>query len=289
MVRPKTPDTKHLRPDYDRIAGNYDRHRPPIGIDVIMRALSGATTPLPDMCVLDAGCGTGSFCQVLSRHVAVVVGIDISAGMIARARQKLSGNGHRSAAALVIGSITHLPFKPGVFDGILANQVLHHLHDWPSTGFPVHRSVFREFARVLKPGGVIVIGTSSQEQCLRGFWFYHLLPEAAERLRRNFAPLPLLADILSDTGFRLVEQIAPQNVVLQGDDYFNPRGPLRRAWRDGDSAWTFATPGEIARSLATIRGLDKRGELEDQFEEWDASRQQIGQVTFLIAVKDVRA
>lgn len=286
MARPKTPDSTKSRPDYDRIAGNYDRTRPPVGIDAILGALSGATTPLADMCVLDAGCGTGNFSQALSRHVETVVGMDISPGMIARARQKVPANSGGSGVRLVIGPITHLPFRPSVFDGILANQVLHHLHDRPSAGFPVHRSVVHEFARVLKPGGVIVIGTSSQEQCLHGFWFYYLLTEAAERLRQKFAPLPLLADMLNGAGFRVLGQVAPKNVLLQGDAYFDTCGPLRKAWRDGDSAWALATPREIDRSLTTIKRLDEQGALNDQFKKWDTPRQRIGQVTYLIAVRE---
>jgi SAM-dependent methyltransferase len=36
----------------------------------------------------------------------------------------------------------------------MINQVLHHLPD-AAEGFPAHRLVFREFARVLKPGGIL--------------------------------------------------------------------------------------------------------------------------------------
>lgn len=287
MARIKTPETKQARPDYDRIAGNYDKSRPPVGIDVILQAFGDATVPLDEMRILDAGCGPGNFCQALSSHVGAVIGLDISAGMIARARQKIPDNGGCSGITLVIGSITDLPFAPASLDGILVNQVLHHLHDTPSEGFPVHQSVVREFARVLKPGGVIVIGTSSQKQCLHGFWFYHLLTGAAERLRRNFAPLPLLADTLNGAGFRTPAQVVPYDAVLQGNAYFDPRGPLRKAWRDGDSVWTFATRDELDLSLSTIKRLDEQGTLDTQFEEWDAPRQRIGQVTFLVATREL--
>ena len=49
----------------------------------------------------------------------------------------------------------------------------------------MHRAAIREFARVLKPGGVLVINTSATNQCREGFWFYHLVPEAAAKLRAD--------------------------------------------------------------------------------------------------------
>jgi hypothetical protein len=48
--------------------------------------------------------------------------------------------------------------------------------------------VFREFARVLMPGGVLTVSTCSQEQLRHGYWHYNLIPEAADALRNRYAP-----------------------------------------------------------------------------------------------------
>jgi ubiquinone/menaquinone biosynthesis C-methylase UbiE len=278
-----TLGTKSNGPDYNQIAENYDNARPPIGVNLFLRAFSTSTTPLSDMHVLDVGCGTGNYSLALADHVQSVVGIDRSMGMIALAQEKLPTYSGQTSLNFTIGTMTETPFCDATFDGIMVNQALHHLGDEHSDGFPAHRKAFCEFARILKPDGVIVISTSSQEQCLHGFWFYHLILEAAQRLQKRFIPLPDLAQLLGNLGFCYVEKQVLKEMVLQGDSYFDPRGPLHNAWRDGDSAWSLATKEEFERALSTIRKLDEQGKLEEKLEEWDAARQHIGQVTFVCA------
>lgn len=281
-----TQTVKNKYPDYDRVAGYYDKTRPPVGVELILRAFSEQKTPLADMCVLDAGCGTGNYSQALIGCVGSVVGLDISKGMIALARQKILGDGRTFRLTFTVGAITHLPFRAATFDAIMVNQVLHHLRDESNEGFPKHRMALYELARVLRPGGIIAISTSSQEQCKHGFWFYHLIPKAAEQLRHNFIPLPDLMQMLNNSGFRYRNQQVPRELVLQGDAYFNPQGPLHKAWRVGDSAWARATEEELDQCLATIRRFDEQGKLDEQFKKWDAIRQRIGQVTFLFASRE---
>ena len=83
----------------------------------------------------------------------------------------------------------------------MINQVLHHLPDDASEGFPAHRLAFQEFARVLKPGGILTVSTCSQEQLRHGYWHYNLIPEAADALRNRYVPLDELLEILDDCGF----------------------------------------------------------------------------------------
>jgi len=277
------PYTKDSGPDYNRIAENYDDIRPPVGVELILRAFSAPGTPLSNMNILDAGCGTGSYSLALAEHVRGVAGIDRSRGMIAIAEEKKRKSPKRARLAFTLGTMMEMPFRDSSFDGIMANQTLHHLGDGQSEGFHAHRKVLREFARILKPDGVIVVSTSSQEQIDSGFWFYHLIPQATRRLQKRFIPLPKLAELLAELGFRHVAQEALGDVVLQGDAYFESHGPLRAAWRNGDSAWSLASKEELAQALSTVRGLDARGELEEKIEDWDFARRHIGQITFVCA------
>jgi ubiquinone/menaquinone biosynthesis C-methylase UbiE len=269
------------RPAYDRIAENYDRTRRPAGMPEILRALDPEGHSIADRRVLDAGCGTGSYCLALAQRVGAVVGLDISPGMIAVARKKRD----RSNVCFIRGSITRLPFRDAAFDGVLVNQALHHVVGTKEGTRAAHRAALREVSRVLKPGGTLVIGTSSQEQLRDGFWFYRLLPDAAARLRQRFLPLADLESLLAREGFRCRDRLIPHDALLQGDAYFDAGGPFDAAWRDGDSVWATASEAERARGLARLREYDERGELEARFREWDARRPAIGQMTFVSACR----
>lgn len=97
-----------------------------------------------DGTVLDNGCGNGFLFEIgreTQRFGGTVVGIDISTGMLEKARQ----HHHR----LVRGDSTRLPFADASFDTVFARALLHHLPD-PEQGV-------REILRVLKPGGELVV------------------------------------------------------------------------------------------------------------------------------------
>jgi len=103
--------------------------------------------------VLDVGTGTGIALEPLREKVGPegrVVGIDLAAKMLQRAKRKSS--------ALVRGDIHNLPFPSGIFRLAFAFAVLPHLDD--KTIF------FSEAARVLKSGGLlIVLHLMSREEC----------------------------------------------------------------------------------------------------------------------------
>lgn len=94
--------------------------------------------------VLDAGCGTGFLAAGLrrARPDLRVVGSDLSAGMIARARSA-------GAWPLVQGDATALPVGTGAVDLVVARGVLHHLPDVTAA--------LAEWRRVLRPGGAVVL------------------------------------------------------------------------------------------------------------------------------------
>ncbi len=98
--------------------------------------------------VLDAGCGTGRMITHLSTldPELVIAGSDLSPGMLARARSQHPG------LELVAADNASLPFADERFDGVLA---------WYSTiHTPPHRlgAIFEEFRRVVRPGGLVLLG-----------------------------------------------------------------------------------------------------------------------------------
>src|ERR671915_2468903 len=267
--------------DYTRKSGNYDKTREPVGTEIFVGCFAHAPVPLDRTVVLDAGCGTGNYSDALLHYVGRIEAVDINAGMLEVATRKLAWAGDR--ISFHSSRIEELPFEDATLDGVMINQVLHHLPDAAAQGFPAHRRVFREFARVLKTGGILVVNTCSQEQLRYGYWHYHLIPEAADALRSRYAPLDELVEILDDCGFAYRGRFAPLDAKVQGEPYFDPHGPLNKEWRDGDSVWSLVSEERLERACSQIQELDERGELEAYLARNDARRRDIGQVTILFA------
>ncbi len=267
--------------DYDRISRVYDQTRRPIGIDLILYSLSRFGRPPDETELLDAGCGTGAFTEALSEHMARIHALDYSHGMLRAAKRKEP----EGAVDFLRASIEALPLRDNAVDAILNNLVLHHLRDDADAGFPAHKRVIGEFARVLKPGGVLIIGLCSREQLQGGFWFMQLIPEAVTALTKVTVPLGLLTRMLQAEGFEVQDSLVPWDETLQGEAYFNALGPLDAAWRDGDSIWTLSPPEELAAAMENICELDAAGDLEEFVETYDAARATIGQITFVCAVR----
>jgi ubiquinone/menaquinone biosynthesis C-methylase UbiE len=102
--------------------------------------------------VLDVGCGTGTLALEVQRRVGKagrVAGIDPSAEQIARARAKAARR--NMPIDFQIGVIEQLPFPDQMFDVVFSTLMMHHL---PA---PLKRQGLAEIARVLKPGGRLVI------------------------------------------------------------------------------------------------------------------------------------
>jgi demethylmenaquinone methyltransferase/2-methoxy-6-polyprenyl-1,4-benzoquinol methylase len=97
------------------------------------------------MTVLDVGCGPGLTAQGATRLVGssgYVVGLDPSAGMLREARK-------RRSCALVQGVGEALPFRDARFDFVSMGYALRHVPDLDLA--------FREYHRVLKPGGIVLL------------------------------------------------------------------------------------------------------------------------------------
>jgi hypothetical protein len=98
--------------------------------------------------ILDAACGNGRYSKFLLRHAdpdAVLTSFDLSAQMLLRARSRLRSDRVTHAVA----DLTRLPYADAAFDAVVCGWVLEHLPD-PRPGL-------RELARVLQPGGKLLL------------------------------------------------------------------------------------------------------------------------------------
>src|SRR5213083_2194375 len=77
--------------------------------------------------VLDFGCGSGANTLLLARRGANVVGVDISAELIALAQRRLALNGLPGAARFIVGSAHDLPMEADSVDVVFGIAILHHL------------------------------------------------------------------------------------------------------------------------------------------------------------------
>ncbi|WEG14280.1 class I SAM-dependent methyltransferase [Pullulanibacillus sp. KACC 23026] len=95
--------------------------------------------------VLDVGCGTGETSVYMAKmYKCKVTAIDLHPEMIAHAKKRIQSN--RVPVHLVQGDVQQLPFEERSFDAIFAESV---------TVFTDYKRTLKEYARVLKSGGVL--------------------------------------------------------------------------------------------------------------------------------------
>jgi ubiquinone/menaquinone biosynthesis C-methylase UbiE len=145
----------------------------------------------PGETVLDVGCGTGTLALEAYAHVGVkgrVSGIDPGPKQIARARSKAG----RADLPIdfQVGVIEQLAFPDQSFDVVLSTFMMHVLPD------DLKRQGLAEIARVLKPGGRLVIADFAHKQERTG---------QAARFHAGGSRTNDLATLVSDAGFSQVE------------------------------------------------------------------------------------
>lgn len=127
-----------------RVARRYkgQREHPPAVSQQIGQAIAAAIGE--GGLALEIGVGTGRIARPVVAAGNRLVGVDISAEMLAEVEEKPPG------LSLIQGDMHHLPLPDNTVDAVLAVHVLHLAADW--------RRVIAEAARVLRPGGVFIRG-----------------------------------------------------------------------------------------------------------------------------------
>lgn len=151
------------RAAHDRLAANWTEVGQEFSTGALRAEAWSALVPA-DLTVVDLGCGAGYLAEYLASKGARVIAVDHAPGMLAAARKRLP-----KSVEVRAGELEHLPLANAEVDAAFANLVWHHLADG--------RAAAREVARVLKPGGRIVVTD--------------LLPHTEEWMREEMGDLRL--------------------------------------------------------------------------------------------------
>jgi SAM-dependent methyltransferase len=139
-----------VRRGYDDLAAEYAAARDEEGHE--MDALDRFLEPLTESArVLDVGCGQGFPVLRELADAATAVGVDISRGQLELATENVPG------VPVLQGDMTRLPLRDGAFDALTAFHSLIHVPRGE------HQAVVEEFARVLSPGGRVLVSEGPNE------------------------------------------------------------------------------------------------------------------------------
>jgi SAM-dependent methyltransferase len=163
--------------------------------------------------VLDVGCGSGRFMEVVSKYGAEIVGIDMSFSVDSAFRNL----GLKENVHIIQADIFSLPFKESCFDNIFSIGVLHHT---PNT-----KEAFKQLPKLLKVGGEIAIWVYSEEGFLRKIGnrissFYRIFTKRMPRqllYRLSYISVPLYYP----KKFRILGTAL--NIILPTSVHPNPR------------------------------------------------------------------
>jgi ArsR family transcriptional regulator len=191
-------------------AGQWDRMRDEMfGERFHLGALAAFADPA--WTVGDLGCGTGQVSAALAPFVARVIAIDGSAAMLQSAKRRLQAFDN---VELRRGDLEDLPVEDGLLDAAMLTLVLHHV--------PEPHDALAEVARVLKPGGRIVL--------------VDMLPHDRDNYRQQMGHVWLgfsdehIRTLLADAGFEGVRITAlPPDPKAKGPALFVAAGTRKQS------------------------------------------------------------
>ncbi len=175
-----------VRDMFDRIAPRYDRLNRAMtaGLDGRWRQAAAAAADLAaGGRALDCCTGTGDLALALADRVTPsgeVVGLDFAEEMLVRAREKAAARG--AQVEFVAGDALALPFADDRFDAATVAFGIRNVSDLDAG--------LREMARVVRPGGRVVILEITTPRRLRAFyeiWFDRIVPRLGRLLGRDAA------------------------------------------------------------------------------------------------------
>lgn len=197
---------------WDRIARKYaaDPIADMEGYEATLQRVQGLLAPQQD--VLEIGCGTGSTALRLAPFTRSMLATDVSAGMIAIARERLA-NQPSPQLRFAVADAEAPVFGCGVFDAVLAFNLLHLATDLDAA--------LQQAVLALRPGGLLI----SKTPCLAEM--NPLIPYLAVPLMRAIGKAPA---VLCFDEHRLTSAMAQQGLHIVCTERHGRRGKDIRAF-----------------------------------------------------------
>jgi SAM-dependent methyltransferase len=221
-----TPMSTHQWGTQPEMFGPRHEHR----LSIILR--EAARLPVGAR-VLDAAVGLGQLAQRLQQKGLRAFGIDTAFEAVLHVRRA-------SPIPVVLGDLTRLPFRDGVFGALTTGETLEHLDD--------DAGAVREIARVMKPDGVCIATVPA----LRALWsasddyYEHRRRYSREELSRLFRTAGLSVEKARYWGFP---------VVLAYDTLFLLPMNKRRARREVSSDVALQSVARAGQSRMLVRAV----------------------------------
>ncbi|GHU93798.1 demethylmenaquinone methyltransferase [Bacteroidia bacterium] len=181
-----TSKKEQVKALFNHIAPHYDwlNHLLSLRVDVLWRKkLVRLALQHRPQNVLDAATGTADVAIALARgNACKVIGVDISAGMLQLALQKVQRAKLQNCIRLQQADGEHLPFADNTFD---AATIAFGIRNYEN-----RRAGLQEFLRVLRPQGSLLVLEFSLPQnravaALYEFYFYRILPVIGKIISKN--------------------------------------------------------------------------------------------------------
>ncbi len=182
---------------FDAWAQVYDEQPNPL-LTLEQRFLSRMLPDVSGLDVLDAGCGTGRWLQLLAqRRPASLIGVDTSPQMLQCASAKLG-----ATSTLRLGSCAALPVRNAAADLVLASFVLSYLENV---------DVFaRELHRVMRPGATVFLTDMHPDTAASCNWKRSFRANGvSEYLQSNGQSIRWITDAFQACGFELLTRVEP--------------------------------------------------------------------------------
>ncbi len=225
--------------NFDRAVAFYDATRgfPPEIEQQVGAFIARHAALHPHAQVLEIGIGTGRVALPLAPQVGAVYGIDVSAEMMQRLREKQ----HTERVYVALSDAAALPFPAEAFDAALVVHVFHLIQNLEPP--------LRELRRVLKPGGLLLSGFAGGRGTIEPLsTALQAAHPVFDRGRSTSGQVERIQSALQGAGWQQVASYTlPYSIERTPQSFLDDL--LQRRW---SSTWSMSDE-ELALGIAAVR------------------------------------
>jgi ubiquinone/menaquinone biosynthesis C-methylase UbiE len=198
--------TPHL--NYDNIAPEYNQRYDSSPVPKRAKALLDLAQQIKAQRILEVGCGTGFWLDLLGARVKTVYGLDYSLGMLEQAK------GRSAELRLSQGDAVRLPYRDNSFDLIYCVDALHHFGDQ-------HAFIAEAFPTLRSGGALAILGSDPHSD--DRWYVYDYFEEVRESDLGRFSPASTILQWMREVGLEFISSKTVEHIQSSycGQDVFN--------------------------------------------------------------------